>query len=76
MFTQVNLATIKEVMKALDQPFEKTHKIMQKWGYTGSACVPMVLHDALCNGKLKRGDIIVFCASGGGINMAAMVFRY
>ena len=48
---------------------------MQKWGYTGSACIPMVLHDALCNGKLKR-RMIVFCASGGGINMAAMVFRY
>ena len=76
LWTQVNLSTIKEVMNALDQPFEKTHTIMDKWGYTGSACIPMVLHDALCNGKLKRGDIVVFCASGGGINMAAMVFRY
>jgi 3-oxoacyl-[acyl-carrier-protein] synthase III len=76
LFTQVNLSTIKEVMNALDQPFEKTHTIMQKWGYTGSACIPMVLHDAIENGKLKRGDIVVFCASGGGINMAAMVFRY
>lgn len=76
LFTQVNLSTIKEVMSALNQPFEKTHTIMDKWGYTGSACIPMVLHDALCNGKLKRGDIVVFCASGGGINMAAMVFRY
>lgn len=76
LFTQVNLSTIKEVMMALNQPFEKTHTIMQKWGYTGSACIPMVLHDALSSGKLKRGDIIVFCASGGGINMAAMIFRY
>jgi len=76
LWTQVNLSTIKEVMKALDQPFEKTHTIMQKWGYTGSACIPMVLHDAIEHGKLKRGDTVVFCASGGGINMAAMVFRY
>ncbi len=76
LWTQVNLSTIKEVMAALNQPFEKTHTIMQKWGYTGSACIPMVLHDALCNGKLKRGDTVVFCASGGGINIAAMVFRY
>lgn len=76
LFTQVNLSTIKDVMNALDQPMEKTHTIMQKWGYTGSACIPMVLHDAISAGKIKRGDIIVFCASGGGINMAAMVFRY
>ncbi len=76
LWTQVNLSTIKEVMKELEQPFEKTHTIMDKWGYTGSACIPMVLHDAIENGKLKRGDLVVFCASGGGINMAAMVFQY
>lgn len=76
LWTQVNLSTIKEVMNALDQPMKKTHTIMGKWGYTGSACIPMVLHDAIEAGKLKRGDIVVFCASGGGINMAAMVFRY
>lgn len=76
LWTQVNLSTISDVMNGLEQSMEKTHTIMQKWGYTGSACIPMVLHDALRNGKLKRGDIVVFCASGGGINMAAMVFRY
>ncbi len=76
LWTQVNLGTIKEVMAALNQPFEKTHTIMDKWGYTGSACIPMVLHDAIEHGKLERGDIVVFCASGGGINMAAMIFRY
>jgi 3-oxoacyl-[acyl-carrier-protein] synthase III len=76
LWTQVNLSTIKEVMTALGQSFEKTHTIMQKWGYTGSACIPMVLHDAIEAGKLKRGDLVVLCASGGGINMAAMVFKY
>lgn len=76
LWTQVNLSTIKEVMGALNQPMEKTHTIMDKWGYTGSACIPMVLHDAIEKGKLKRGDRLVFCASGGGINMAAMVFKY
>ena len=76
LWTQVNLSTIKDVMSALNQPFEKTHTIMEKWGYTGSACIPMVLHDAISAGKLKRGDNFVLCASGGGINMAAMVLKY
>jgi 3-oxoacyl-[acyl-carrier-protein] synthase III len=76
LWTQVNLSTIHEVMAALNQSFEKTHTIMQKWGYTGSACIPMVLDDAIRAEKLKRGDVVVLCASGGGINMAAMVFRY
>ncbi|MCD9188005.1 MAG: ketoacyl-ACP synthase III [Pyrinomonadaceae bacterium] len=76
LWTQVNLSTIKEVMAAMELPMARTHTIMQKWGYTGSACIPMVLHDAITENKLKRGDNIVFCASGGGVNMAAMVLRY
>lgn len=76
LFTQVNLKTIKEVMAKLELPMERTHTIMQKWGYTGSACIPMVLHDAVSAGKLKRGDNVVMCASGGGLNMACVAFRW
>lgn len=76
LFTQVNLSTIKEVMKILEAPMERTHTIMQKWGYTGSACIPMVLDDAVREGKLKRGDNVIMCASGGGLNMACVAFRW
>lgn len=76
LFTQVNLSTIKEVMSKLDLPMERTHTIMHKWGYTGSACIPMVLHDAVCAGKLERGDNVIMCASGGGLNMACVAFKW
>ena len=76
LFTQVNLRTIKEVMEKLELPMERTHTIMQKWGYTGSACIPMVLHDAIGAGKLKRGDNVIMCASGGGLNMACVAFKW
>jgi len=76
LFTQVNLSTIKEVMRILDLPMERTHTIMQKWGYTGSACIPMVLDDAVREGKVKRGDNLIMCASGGGLNMACVAFRW
>jgi 3-oxoacyl-[acyl-carrier-protein] synthase-3 len=76
LWTQVNLSTIKVVMAGMNIPMERTHTIMGKWGYTGSACIPMVLDDAIRDGKLKRGDIFVMCASGGGLNMAAAVFKY
>ena len=76
LFTQVNLSTIKEVMAKLDLPMERTHTIMQKWGYTGSACIPMVLQDAINAGKLQRGDNVVMCASGGCLNMACVAFKF
>ena len=76
LFTQVNLSTIKEVMVKLDVPMERTHTIMKKWGYTGSACIPMVLHDAVQSGKLNPADNLIMCASGGGLNMACVAFRW
>ena len=77
LFTQLNVNTIKDVMQQLNQPLEKTHWIMDKWGYTGAACIPMALDDALVEGKGPRpGDLVLFCASGGGFAIACVVFKW
>jgi 3-oxoacyl-[acyl-carrier-protein] synthase-3 len=77
LFTQLNVNTIKETMSLLGQPLDKTHWIMDKWGYTGSACIPMALDDALERGKGPQpGDIVLFVASGGGISLAAGLWRW
>jgi 3-oxoacyl-[acyl-carrier-protein] synthase-3 len=76
LFTQVNLSTIRVVLEKMRLPWERTHTVMGKWGYTGSACIPMVLDDAVREGKLKDGDNFVMCASGGGLNMACAAFRW
>lgn len=76
-FTQLNLRTIEVMMDLLKQPIEKTHWVMDKWGYTGSPCVIMALDDAIAQGKgPKPGDVILFCASGGGITMASSVWKW
>ena len=77
LFTQLNLRTIEFVMDNLGQPMSKTHWIMDKWGYLGSACIPAALDDALERGKgPKPGDNVVFCATGGGMAMAATVWKW
>jgi 3-oxoacyl-[acyl-carrier-protein] synthase III len=76
-FTQLNLRTIEAMMELLGQPLSKTHWIMDKWGYTGSACIPMALDDAIQLGKGPRpGDLVLFCASGGGLAMAVALFKW
>lgn len=75
-FTQINLSTIKAVMETLDQPMTKAHTIMDKWGYTGSACIPMALDDAVRMGKLKPGEVIILCGSGGGVALGCLAFRW
>ncbi|HEX6084620.1 MAG TPA: ketoacyl-ACP synthase III, partial [Thermoanaerobaculia bacterium] len=59
IFTQVRKPTIELVMADLGLPMEKTHTVMERWGYTGSACIPMALHDALERKKIKPGDLVV-----------------
>lgn len=77
LFTQLNLRTIEFVMDNLGQPMSKTHWIMDKWGYLGSACIPAALDDALERGQgPKPGDNVVFCATGGGMAMAAVVWKW
>lgn len=76
VFTQLNLRTIEATMKVLEQPLSKTHWTMDKWGYTGSACIPMTLDDAVVRGKVKKGDLVALCASGGGLSMAASLYRW
>lgn len=77
LFTQLNLRTIEAMMDLLGQPIEKTHWVMDKWGYTGSPCVAMALHDAIEQGRgPKPGDKILFCTSGGGITMAVSVWQW
>jgi len=77
LMTQLNLRTIEYMMDLLGQPIEKTHWVMDKWGYTGSPCVAMALDDAIEQRRgPKPGDVILFCASGGGISMAASVWKW
>ena len=75
IFTQVRKPTIELVMQDLGLPMSKTHTIMERWGYTGSACIPMALDDALQQKKMKPGDLVVLVGSGVGYNQAAAAFR-
>lgn len=75
IFTQVRKPSVELVMKELGLPAERTHTIMEEWGYTGSACIPMALHDALKKGKVPAGGLVVLVGSGVGYNQAAVAIR-
>lgn len=75
-FTQINIGSIVETMSKLGAPVNKAHNIMDRYGYTGSACIPMALADAARSHKLKKGDLVMVLGSGGGMSMAAMAIRW
>jgi len=74
IYTQVRLNTIIKVQEILGLDIQKAHWIMDKWGYTGSACLPMAFDDARKQGKIHSGDLVTFVGSGVGYNQAGAAF--
>jgi 3-oxoacyl-[acyl-carrier-protein] synthase III len=75
IFTQINKHSVAVAAERCGVPVEKCHTVMEKYGYTGSACIPIALDDAIELGKIKRGDLVVMIGSGVGYNMAAAAVR-
>lgn len=76
LWTQVNLSTIRAVMERLGEPMEKTHTVMHRWGYTGSACLPMALADAVRGDRVHHGDLVMLTGSGAGLAMGCVALRW
>ncbi len=75
IFTQVRRNTIELVADRIGLPRDKAPLIMDRWGYTGSACIPMALSDGMANGRMRTGDLVVMIGSGVGYNQAAVALR-
>jgi 3-oxoacyl-[acyl-carrier-protein] synthase III len=75
LFTQISKPSIAIAAERCGVPPEKCHTIMEKYGYTGSACIPMALDDAIELGKIKRGDLVVMISSGLGWHQGAVAIR-
>ncbi|HAA10887.1 MAG TPA: ketoacyl-ACP synthase III, partial [Cytophagales bacterium] len=76
LVTQLNINGIWETMDKLAVPRDRAHTVMQRYGYTGSACIPMALHDAVEKGKIKEGDLLFLIGSGGGLAFASAAVRF
>ena len=76
IFTQININSIRLVMNRLSQPFEKTHTIMDRYAFTGAACVGMAMNDAIEQGKIKENDLVVLISSGSGLAFSGLALRF
>lgn len=76
LFTQININGIWATMDLLEIDRSKAHTVMHEYGYTGSACIPMALEESVQLGKVKKGDLLYFIGSGGGLSFASAAFRF
>ncbi|MDH5262017.1 MAG: 3-oxoacyl-ACP synthase, partial [Gammaproteobacteria bacterium] len=72
---QANIRIIQAMAKRLDMPMEKVILTVQDHGNTSAASVPMALDVGIRDGRLKRGQLILMEAFGGGFTWGSILMR-
>lgn len=73
---QANLRIIEAVAKRLSAPKEKMFVTVQRYGNMSSATVPVALVEALEEGRVRPGDLLITPAFGAGLTWCAQVIRW
>ncbi|HUT36089.1 MAG TPA: beta-ketoacyl-ACP synthase III [Planctomycetota bacterium] len=73
---QMNLRIIQATGERLGIPMERVFVNIDRYGNTGAATVPIALHEAHTQGRLKRGDLVVLVTFGAGLSWSGAVLRW
>jgi len=73
---QMNARIIESVAKRLELPSEKVFINIDKYGNTSAASIPIALDECMRQGRIKKGDIVLLVAFGGGLTWGANVIEF
>jgi 3-oxoacyl-[acyl-carrier-protein] synthase-3 len=73
---QANLRIIEAAAKRLAMPMERVFVNVDRYGNTGAASVYVALEEAWALGRIKRGDLLLLAAFGGGFTWGAALVRW
>lgn len=73
---QANIRIIESTAHKLHLPMEKVVVTVDKHGNTSAASIPLALHDAVSLGKIKKGQLLLMEAMGGGFTWGAALVRF
>lgn len=73
---QANMRIIETTGQLLKCPTDKVIVNVEKYANTSSASIPVALHEAIEEGKIKRGQTILMTAFGAGLTSSAVLLKY
>jgi 3-oxoacyl-[acyl-carrier-protein] synthase-3 len=73
---QANIRIIEAAASRLGVPMEKIAIVLHRTGNTSSASIPLALVDAIENGRVHDGDLILLVGFGAGMTSASAVIRW
>lgn len=72
---QSNIRILQAARERLGLPEEKIWINIDRFGNTSAASVPICLHEIMEQGRVKKGDLLLFIAIGGGLTWATNIWR-
>ena len=73
---QANLRIIAAAAKKLDLPMERVVVTVDEHANTSAASIPLALDAAVGDGRIRRGQLLLFEAFGGGFTWGSVLLRY
>ena len=73
---QANRRIIAATADRLGIPEDQVIINLDRFGNTTAASIPLATHDAVAQGKLKKGDLVLFAAVGAGYTAGAILWRW
>ncbi len=73
---QANIRIIQATARKLDMPMERVIVTVQEHGNTSAASVPLALDVAVRDGRIRRGELLLLEAFGGGFTWGSALVRY
>jgi 3-oxoacyl-[acyl-carrier-protein] synthase-3 len=73
---QANVRILKAVMDRLGLPIEKTLLNLDRYGNTSAASIPIALDEAVREGRIKNGSLVMLGAFGAGLTWASALIRW
>jgi len=73
---QANRRIIDHTAKKLKMPSEKVVLTVAEHGNTSAASVPLALYEAVSDGRIQQGDVILMEAMGGGFTWGSVLARW
>jgi 3-oxoacyl-[acyl-carrier-protein] synthase III len=73
---QANLRIIQAMQQRLGVPDEKVVVSIDRYGNTTAATLPLGLQDAVANGRLKKGDLVLLVTVGAGYTTGSVLLRW
>jgi len=73
---QANLRIIRAFVERYEVPMEKVIVNVDRYGNTSTASIPLALSEAVADGRIRSGQIVVLNAFGAGVTYGAVVLRW